>query len=74
MVALALLKAPLAEAEEVPWYDLGLVAHDPQTGISIRFIKQFDITTDRNPTRFDCFMYESVEPESSLDSDIVVSR
>lgn len=26
---------------------------DPQSGISIRFIKQFDMTTERPPSRFD---------------------
>lgn len=29
------------------------VVHDPATGIAIRFVKQFDIHTDKHPRRFD---------------------
>ncbi len=30
-------------------------AEDKQLGISIRFIKQFDVKTDADPSRFDAF-------------------
>lgn len=32
---------------------------DPQTGISMRFVKQWDIAKDKHPDRFDVFTTES---------------
>lgn len=32
------------------------VVKDPESGIAMRFVKQFDITMDRKPSKFDVFM------------------